>query len=326
MHALTRTVLSHRRAVLMIWLLLAVAGAATARTTIGRLTTSYALAGSPGYAANQQIAARYGNGGAATPTVAVITFPAGTGIDSAGVAAEAGRVFAAARAVTHVRIADYATTGDRAFVTAGGRATFALMFTPGNQPDTLHPADIAVARAVQAAVPAGWTVRITGLRQLENTTPTKPGSGVIAEAMIGALGALVVLATAGRRLDWPRRRSTLSPSRRWSGWARGVVRWRWAAAAIGMAALAALILPLFSVHTGLPRATSLAASGPARAGLDTLLAGGVPPGVLTPIEVLTTGETDVLASRLSRLPGVYAAVARWSPASATPAGSSAAPR
>ena len=449
MHALTRTVLSHRRAVLVIWLLLAMAGAATARTTIGRLTTSYALAGSPGYAANQQIAARYGNGGAATPTVAVITFPAGLRIDSAGVAAEAGRVFAAARAMTHVRIADYATTGDRAFVTAGGRATFALMFTPGNQPDTVQPADIAVARAVQAAAPAGWTVRITGLRQLENTTPAKPGSGVIAEAMIGALGALVVLAfvfasflavlplavagisilttflvlravteitdvsfiaeylialvglgvgidyplllvtrwreqrgrgqdpvaavhaamasagrsvllsglvvstgllallalpvpflhglayaglliplvsaavaltllpvllaTAGRRLDWPRRHIALSPGRRWSGWARGVVRWRWAAAAIGLAALAALILPLFSVHTGLPRATSLAASGPARAGLDTLLAGGVPPGVLTPIEVLSTGETDVLASRLSRLPGVYAAVAPASP-------------
>ena len=194
MHALTRTVLSHRRAVVVIWLLLAVAGAATARTTIGRLTTSYALAGSPGYAANQRIATLYGNGGAAAPTVAVITLPAALRIDSRGVAAEAGRVFAAGHAVPHVRIADYATTGDRAFVTADARSTFALLFTPGNQPDTLQPADIAVARAVQAAAPAGWTVHVTGLRQLENTTPARPGNGVIAEAMLGALGALVVLA------------------------------------------------------------------------------------------------------------------------------------
>lgn len=118
MHALTRTVLSHRRAVVVIWLLLPVAGAATARTTIGRLTTSYALAGSPGYAANQRIATLYGNGGAAAPTVAVIMLPAALRIDSRGVAAEAGRVFAAGHAVPHVRIADYATTGDRAFVTA----------------------------------------------------------------------------------------------------------------------------------------------------------------------------------------------------------------
>jgi putative drug exporter of the RND superfamily len=449
MHALTRTVLSHRRAIVLIWLLLAVAGAATAKTTIGRLTTSYVLAGSPGYAANQRIAALYGSGGAATPTVAVITLPPGLRIDGRGVAAEAGRVFAAGHAVTHVRIADYATTGDRAFVTDGGRSTFALMFTPGNQPDTLQPADIAVARAVQAAAPAGWTVHVTGLRQLENATPARPGSGVIAEAMIGALGALVVLAfvfasvlavlplavagvsilatflvlravtevtdvsfiaeylialvglgvgidysllvvsrwreqrgrgqdpvaaihaamasagrsvllsglvvsagllallalpvpflhglayaglliplvsaavaltllpillaTAGQRLDWPRRHITPSPSRLWSSWARGVVRWRWAAAAVGLAALAGLILPVFSVHTGLPRATSLAASGPARAGLGTLLAGAVPPGVLTPIEVLSTGDTHVLASRLSRLPGVYAVVAPSSP-------------
>ena len=36
MHTLTRIVLSHRRAVVVIWLLLAVAGAVTARTTIGR--------------------------------------------------------------------------------------------------------------------------------------------------------------------------------------------------------------------------------------------------------------------------------------------------
>jgi RND superfamily putative drug exporter len=448
MHALTRTVLSHRRAVVVIWLLLAVAGAATAKTTIGRLTTSYALAGSPGYAANQRIATLYGNGGAAAPTVAVIMLPAALRIDSRGVAAEAGRVFAAGHAVPHVRIADYATTGDRAFVTADARSTFALVFTPGNQPDTLQPADIAVARAVQAAAPAGWMVHVTGLRQLENTTPARPGNEVIAEAMLGALGALVVLAfvfasvlavlplavagvsilttflvlravtevtevsfiaeylialvglgvgidysllvvtrwreqrgrgqdpvaavhaamaSAGRsvllsglvvsaallallalpvpflhglayaglliplvsaaaaltllpillatarRLDWPRRHVTPSPSPRWSGWARGVVRWRWAAAAVGLAALAGLILPLFSVHVGLPRATSLAASGPARAGLDRLLADDVPPGVLTPIEVLSTGDTDVLASRLSRLPGIYAAVAASSP-------------
>jgi RND superfamily putative drug exporter len=449
MQTLTRIVLSHRRAVALIWLLLAVAGAATAKTTIGRLTTNYALAGSPGYVTNQRIAALYDNGGAATPTVPVITLPAGQTIDGRGIAAEAGRVFAAGHAVPHVRIADYATTGDRAFVTAGGRSTFALIFTPGNQPDTLQPADFAVARAVQAAAPAGWTVRITGLRQLENTKPAKQGSAVIAEAMIGAVGALVVLAfvfasflavlplavagisiltaflllrvvtevtdvsfiaeylialvglgvaidysllmvsrwreqrargqdpvsavyaamasagrsvllsglvvsvgllalialpvpflhglayaglliplvssavvltllpillaTAGQRLDWPRRHIAAPPSRRWSGWARGVVRWRWASAAVGLATLAALIIPLFSVQIGLPRTTSLAASGPARAGLDTLLAGGVPSGVLTPIEVLTTGDTRVLTARLAALPKVYTVVAPSSP-------------
>jgi hypothetical protein len=58
--------------------------------------------------------------------------PPGQTIGGRAVAAEAGRVFAAGHAVAHVRIADYATTGDRAFVTAGGRATFALVFTPGS--------------------------------------------------------------------------------------------------------------------------------------------------------------------------------------------------
>ena len=123
----------------------------------------------------------------------------------------------------------------------------------------------------------------------------------------------ILLATAGHRLDRPRRRIARTPSRYWSGWARGVVRWRWACAAAGVAALAVLILPLSSIHIGLPRTTSLAASGPARAGLDTLLAGHVPPGVLTPIEVLARGDTRVLTRRLSALPGVYDAVAPSSP-------------
>ncbi len=41
-----------------------------------------------------------------------------------------GHAFAAlARAVPGVRIADYATTRDRAFITRDGRSTFALVFT-----------------------------------------------------------------------------------------------------------------------------------------------------------------------------------------------------
>lgn len=151
MHTLTRIVLSHRRAVVLIWLLLAVAGAATAKTTIGGLTTSYVLAGSPGYTTNQQIAAGMTTGAPRHPrcrssrcqrarrSTAVVWPPRPAAYSRPGTP------------VPHVRIADYATTGDRAFVTAGGRSTYALIFTPGNQPDTLQPADIAVARAVQAA-------------------------------------------------------------------------------------------------------------------------------------------------------------------------------
>ena len=189
----------------------------------------------------------------------------------------------------------------------------------GRGQDPVAAVHAAMASAGRSVLLSGLVVSAGLLALLALPVPFLHGlayAGLLIP-LVSAAAALtllpILLATAGQRLDWPRRHITPSPSRRWSGWARGVVRWRWAAAAVGLAALAGLILPLFSVHIGLPRATSLAASGPARAGLDTLLAGDVPPGVLTPIEVLSTGDTDVLASRLSRLPGIYAAVAPSSP-------------
>jgi RND superfamily putative drug exporter len=96
----------------------------------------------------------------------------------------------------------------------------------------------------------------------------------------------VLLDTIGPRLDWPHRYTGRTASRGWTAWARGVIRARW------LAALA----------------------GPAHAALDTLTSAGVPTGVLTPIEVLTTGAAAPgVARSLARLPGVVTAVAPATP-------------
>jgi RND superfamily putative drug exporter len=185
--------------------------------------------------------------------------------------------------------------------------------------DPVAAVHAAMAKAGRPVLLSGLVVSVGLLALLALPVPFLHGlayAGLLIPLVSAAVALTllpIVLATAGRRLDWPRRPIAPGPSRRWSGWACGVVRWRWAAAAAGLAALAVLILPLFSVHLGLPRATSLAASGPARAGLDTLLAGRVPAGVLTPIEVLASRDTRVLTRRLSALPGVYCAVAPSSP-------------
>jgi RND superfamily putative drug exporter len=99
-----------------------------------------------------------------------------------------------AHAIPGTRIADYATTGDRAFVTRDGRSTFALVYTApvggfgGPSPGP------AIGHAVAAAAPAGWRVGVTGMSLLQNGSKQANGNGVMAEAMIGALGALVILA------------------------------------------------------------------------------------------------------------------------------------
>ena len=126
----------------------------------------------------------------------MITVPAGQKVTDPATAAATGRAFAAlARAIPGVRIADYATTHNPAFVTRDGRSTFALVYTApvnGFGGSNLGP---AIERAVTAAAPAGWHVGLTGAHLLANGQPSaSKGTGIMAEAMIGSVGALVILA------------------------------------------------------------------------------------------------------------------------------------
>src|SRR5438105_4465264 len=58
-----------------------------------------------------------------------------------------------------------------------------------------HKALVALfCRALTAAAPAGWHTGVTGLQLLQNGQQQAKGTGVMAEAMIGALGALAILA------------------------------------------------------------------------------------------------------------------------------------
>jgi RND superfamily putative drug exporter len=133
----------------------------------------------------------------------------------------------------------------------------------------------------------------------------------------------VILATVGPRLDWPRLRTERRASRVFSAWARGVYRHRWLAALAGFGILAALMLPALSLHLGEPGSSAQATRGPAHSALATLTDGGVPSGVLTPAEVLTSsgsgspasvsGSSASVAALAARLPGVYAAVAPATP-------------
>jgi RND superfamily putative drug exporter len=453
MPALTRFVLRHKALVALFWVVVAAAGVMTISGTTHRMTNNFAMPGQA-FKVDNQIASQYGNGGSQAPYLPVITVPAGQKVTDPAVAAATGRAFAAlARAVPDVRIADYATTHNPAFVTRDGRSTFALVYTApvtGFGGPDLGP---VVERAVTAAGPAGWQVGVTGSALLANGKPSSSkGTSVMAEAMIGSVGALVILAlvfasflallplliggisvlatfllvggltevtgvsqiveflialiglgvaidysllvvsrwreeraagrdnvaavteamnhagravvfsgltvaigllsmivlpvpmlrsvgyggvlvplmsvavaitllpvilaTVGPRLDWPRLRTERRASRVFSAWARGVYRHRWLAALAGLGILTALMLPALSLHLGEPGSSAQATSGPAHDTLVTLTDGGIPSGVLTPAEVLTSSSAGAPARAAlvaTRVPGVYAAVAPATP-------------
>jgi RND superfamily putative drug exporter len=195
MPRLTSFVLRHKAMVTLFWLVVAVVGVMTISGTTHRMTNTFSMPGQA-FQVDNRIAAQYGNGGSQPPYLPVLTVPAGQKVTTPAVAAATGRAFAAAaRAVPHARIADYATTHDPAFITRDGRSTFALVYTPPQTGFGAPSPGPAIERAVAAAAPPGWHAGITGSDLLANGKPSSgKGTGLMAEAMIGGVGALVILA------------------------------------------------------------------------------------------------------------------------------------
>jgi putative drug exporter of the RND superfamily len=99
-----------------------------------------------------------------------------------------------------------------------------------------------------------------------------------------------LLGGIGPRVDWPRIRHEGKPSRAWTWWATLVVRRRWIAAGTALVILGLLIAPIFGIKIGQAQTSSLASGGPAYEQLQTLRDGGVPAGIVSPMEVLITGK------------------------------------
>ncbi len=121
-----------------------------------------------------------------------------------------------------------------------------------------------------------------------------------------------ILGSIGPRVDWPRIRHETSASRAWSGWARLVNGRRWIAATAGVVLLGVIVAPVFGIKIGLAGTDSLARTGPSVETLADLRQGGVPAGIITPLEVLVRGDqssADRVAERVSSVDGVAFAVA-----------------
>jgi putative drug exporter of the RND superfamily len=197
MPRLTQFLLRHKLAVVAAWLVVLVAGGAAAGVVPDRLSQEFAFPGQEGYEANVAILEAYGNGGPGNPLVPVVELPAGTTVDSPGVADALERAFAGVAADPRLRVLAWpATTDDRRLVVDGGRTVYGLVWGPYQGQDGADPALAqALGDGLGRALPAGAEVQVTGLDALREAAAEEPaGTGVLVETLAGGLGALVVLA------------------------------------------------------------------------------------------------------------------------------------
>ncbi|GAC1326723.1 MAG: MMPL family transporter [Mycobacteriales bacterium] len=173
---------------------------------------------------------------------------------------------------------------------------------------------IAVRTAGRAVLASGVTVAISLVALIAVPVPFLRSMG-LAGMLIPLVSVTVVLTLLpallgglGPRMDWPRIRKEGIAARGWSAWARLVVRRRFIAAGVALAALGILIAPVFDLRIGQSDLASLARSGPAYAAVQELRNSGAGAGALTPIVVLVPdgqGPTAVAAARAAK--GVYTA-------------------
>lgn len=201
MNTLTDFALSHKRLVAAFWIVATLAGFFGASRVGDALDTNPGMPDSEGFAANQRIAARFDTGGQTAPFVAVAELPAGTSAASAEVRADLRQLERRlADALPGARTASYGSTGDRAFVSADGRTTFAVAYPrPPAQgpPQEVGPEVVAAAeRAAERAEVGGADVLLTGQAVLRQASPEEGGGepSVLNETLIAGAGALAVLA------------------------------------------------------------------------------------------------------------------------------------
>jgi len=202
MNVLTRFVLAHKRLVLGFWLVVTIAAFAAIQPAGNALSQQFSVPGREGFETNEELAEIYGNGGDVAPIVPVVELPKGKTVDSPGITKQLDTALASVEAaLPEARTASYASTRDRAFVSADGRTTFALVYIPAT--GGVDPGQVEARRA-QAALAGvtvgGSAVEVTGLDALRAAAGEShgDGTGVLLGTLVAALGALLVLALVFR--------------------------------------------------------------------------------------------------------------------------------
>lgn len=206
-------VLRHRKLVVGFWLAVMLGGIAVTQTVTDRLTVDFKLPGEPGTKAADLIVKNFGNGGHTSPALVSITVKQGATVEENRAAihqafeqlipdlAEPSKP--GEDDAQPVRVVDQTDTvdvtnpaGDPAFVTADGRTAFAYVFYPFPKDATSVVPTDRLQDSLDASLEKsldGATAGVTGIDPLA-VGDEQSGPGVLVETLIGAVGALAVLA------------------------------------------------------------------------------------------------------------------------------------
>lgn len=201
MAGLTRWVLRRKLIIAIFWLIVTLAGFAFVQRATNALSQQFSLPGQQAYETNLHIIRLYHNGGFNPPVVPAITLGDQNASALAASTAAVNRIFGrAAETFGFARFAWAGNTSSGTFTSADGRTIFGIVFLPPPTGFTSSPGLSAVESYFQRQTVNGARFHVTGIEPLATGSGNSEGPGVLAEAMLGGIGALIVLALVFRSL------------------------------------------------------------------------------------------------------------------------------
>jgi RND superfamily putative drug exporter len=181
----------YRWPVIALWIVLTLVGGVAAGKLSSRWYQSTAIPGKSAYEASQRTLRELG-AGVRPPNVVVFHSSRVDVTKSRAVRAAMARV---TRTVPGALTSSYFSTGNLMYVSGDRHTTFLQVYLPGADRLDVKSGAESMRATAATGLPAGMTVNVTGYTPLEEATTTGStgGSSVLLEALIGGLGALVIL-------------------------------------------------------------------------------------------------------------------------------------
>ncbi|HEY3541654.1 MAG TPA: MMPL family transporter [Gaiellaceae bacterium] len=186
---LAHIIARHRWKVVGAWIVLTLFGGFAAGQVSKRWYQSFSIPGKSAYEANQRTLRAFGTG--VRPPNVVVFHTDGDATKSTAIADAMRRV---AGSSPGARTSSWFSTHNPMYVSKDKHTTFMEVYPPGLA--TFDATSGAKEMRAQAAagLPAGTTVEVTGHDPIEEASSHGGGSGnILLEAMVGGLGALVIL-------------------------------------------------------------------------------------------------------------------------------------
>ena len=172
------------------WIVLTLFGGYAAGQLSSRWYQSLAVPGKPAYEASQRTFKALGAGVRSPNSVVFHSSGADVSKSPAVRAAMARVVHASPGALT----SSYFSTGNLMYVSSDRHTTFLQVYLPGRAGLDVGSGAVKIRAAAAAGLPAGISVDVTGRDALgEASDSSGGGSSVLVEALIGGVGALLIL-------------------------------------------------------------------------------------------------------------------------------------